>query len=59
MIYIYICIYVCFDRSGFGSGATTLKDAREEDKNITKEDVEELSRKMLKLKESLVARIVL
>ena len=34
-----------FDRSGFGSRATTLKDAREKDKSITQEDVEELFRK--------------
>ena len=30
-----------FDRSGFGSRATTQKDAREKDTSITKEDVEE------------------
>ena len=32
---------IYFDRSGFGSRATTLKEARENDKSITKEDVEE------------------
>ena len=32
---------IYYDRSGFGSRATTLKDAREKDKSITKEDVEE------------------
>ena len=32
---------IYFDRSGFGSRATTLKDARERDKSITTEDVEE------------------
>ena len=36
---------IYFDRSGFGSRATTLKDAREKDKSITKEDVEEFFRK--------------
>ena len=35
---------IYFD-SGFGSRATTLKDAREEDKSITKEDVEEFFKK--------------
>ena len=30
-----------YDRSGFGSKATTLKDSREKNKTITKEDVEE------------------
>ena len=34
-----------YDRSGFGSRATTLKDAREKDKSIMKEDVEEFFRK--------------
>ena len=32
---------IYYDRSGFGSRATTLKDAREKDKSITKKDVEE------------------
>ena len=32
---------IYFDRSGFGSKATTLKDAREKDNTITKADVEE------------------
>ena len=36
---------IYFDRSGFGSRATTLKDARERDKSITKEDIEEFFRK--------------
>lgn len=31
---------IYFDRAGFGSKQTTLKDAREKDKIITKEDVE-------------------
>ena len=37
---------VYFDRSGFGSKATTLKDARVKDKTITMADVEDFSRKM-------------
>lgn len=32
---------IYYDRSGFGSRVTTLKDAREKDKRSTKEDVEE------------------
>ena len=36
---------IYYDRSGFGSRATTLKDAREKDKSITKEDVEEFFKK--------------
>ena len=35
---------IYYDRSGFGSRATTLK-AREKDKSITKEDVEEFMKK--------------
>ena len=35
---------IYFDRAGYGSKATTLKDAREKDKSITKEDVEEFFR---------------
>ena len=31
---------IYFDRSGFGSRAVTLKDAREKDKSIKKEDVD-------------------
>ena len=51
---------VYYDRSGFGSRATTLKDAREKDKSITKEDVEEFFLgKMLRRKENPVVRIVL
>ena len=36
---------IYYDRSGFGSRATTLKDAREKDRSITKEDVEEFFKK--------------
>ena len=36
---------IYYDRSRFGSRATTLKDAREKDKSITKEDVEEFFKK--------------
>ena len=32
---------IYFDRSGFGSKATTLQDAKKKDASITKEDVEE------------------
>ena len=32
---------IYYDRSGFGSRAQTLKDSREKDATITKEDVEE------------------
>ena len=32
---------IYFDRSGYGSKATTLKDARETDKSIKMSDVEE------------------
>ena len=38
------------DRSGFGSKATTLKDAREKDKTITMKDVEEYFRKNVEIK---------
>ena len=34
-----------FDRSGYGSKATTLKDARENDKTITLKAVEQFFRK--------------
>ena len=50
---------IYYDCSGFGSRATTLKDAREKDKSITKEDVEEFFRKMLKKSANRVAKIVL
>ena len=36
---------IYYDRSGFGSRATTLKDAKKKDASITKEDVEEFFRK--------------
>ena len=36
---------IYYDRSGFGSRATTLKDAREKDKSITKENVEKFFKK--------------
>ena len=39
---------ICFDRSGYGSKATTLKDARQKDKSITMDDVNEFLEKMLK-----------
>ena len=36
---------IYYDRSGFGSRATTLQDAKKKDTTITKEDVEEFFRK--------------
>ena len=36
---------IYYDRSGYGSRAQTVKDSREKDKSITKEDVEEFFRK--------------
>ena len=39
-----------FDRSGYGSKATILKDAREKDKTITMKDVECFFRKNVEIK---------
>ena len=39
---------IYFDRAGFGSKAVTLKDAREKDPSIKKEDVDEFFKKMLR-----------
>lgn len=39
-----------FDKSGFGSKATTLKDAREKDKTITMKDIDELFKKNVEVK---------
>ena len=50
---------IYFDRSGFGSKATTLQDSKKKDASITKEDVEDFLGKMLKRSENLVVRIVL
>ena len=41
---------IYFDRSGYGSKAVTLKDARVKDKSITKEDVEEFFSKNVEIK---------
>ena len=41
---------IYFDRSGYGSKATTLKDAREKDKTITMKDVEQFFRKNVEVK---------
>ena len=41
---------IYFDRSGFGSKATTLKDARQKDKSITMDDVNEFFRKNVEMK---------
>ena len=50
---------IYFDRSGYGSKATTLKDAREKDKTITMKDVEDSLERMLRLRESKRVRTVL
>ena len=44
---------IYFDRSGFGSKATTLRDAKEKDKTITMKDVEEFFRKNVEQKKQL------
>ena len=36
---------IYYDRAGFGSRAQTLKDSREKDVSITKEDIEEFFKK--------------
>ena len=41
---------IYYDRAGYGSKNTILKDAREKDKSITKEDVEEFFRKNVEIK---------
>ena len=41
---------IYYDKSGFSSKNTTLKDAREKDKSITKDDVEEFFRKNVEIK---------
>lgn len=41
---------IYFDRSGYGSKATTLKDAREKDQSITMKDVEYFFRKNVEIK---------
>ena len=43
---------IYFDRSGYGSKQTTLRDAKEKDKTITMKDVEEFFRKMLNKRSS-------
>ena len=50
---------IYFDRSGYGSKATTLKDAKEKDKTITMKDVEYFLERMLRLRESKGVRTVL
>ena len=49
---------IYYDKGGFGSKAVTLRDAREKDKTITKDDVEAFLKRMLKSKESREVRIV-
>ena len=41
---------IYYDRSGFGSKQTTLKDAREKDKTITMQDVEQFFKKNVEIK---------
>ena len=41
---------IYFDRSGFGSKATTLKDARQKDKTITADDVNKFFRENVEMK---------
>ena len=41
---------IYFDRSGYGSKATTLKDARQKDASITMDDVNEFFRKNVEIK---------
>ena len=41
---------IYFDRSGYGSKATTLKDARQKDKTINMDDVNEFFRKNVEIK---------
>ena len=49
---------IYYDKGGFGSRATTLKDAREKDKTITKDDINDFLERMLKSKESREVRTV-
>ena len=44
---------IYYDRSGFGSRAQTLKDSKEKDATITKEDVEEFFRKNVEEKRKM------
>ena len=44
---------IYFDRSGYGSKQTTLRDAKEKDKTITMKDVEEFFRKNVEQKKQL------
>ena len=41
---------IYFDRAGYGSKATTLKDAREKDKSIKMSDVEDWFKKNVEIK---------
>ena len=44
---------IYFDRSGYGSKQTTLRDAKEKDKTITMRDVEEFFKKNVEQKKQL------
>ena len=50
---------IYLDRRGYGSKATTLKDAREKDKTITMKNAEYFLERMLRLRESKGVRTVL
>lgn len=41
---------IYYDKAGFGSKNTTLKDARAKDKGITMKDVEDFLKRMLRFK---------
>ena len=41
---------IYYDKGGFGSKAVTLRDAREKDKTITKDDVEAIFKKNVEIK---------
>ena len=49
---------IYFDRSGFGSKATTLKDAKAKDPSITMKDVEEFFQKNVEQKTVAGAKFI-
>ena len=44
---------IYYDKAGFGSKNTTLKDARERDKSITMKDVEEFFKQNVEIKKKI------
>ena len=50
---------IYFDKSGYGSKAITLKDARQKDKTITADEVKEFFKKNVEEKRNQEGRIVL